>query len=118
MIEIKENTRKLQCDLCNSRNTVTVVKKGLPLSLNPIMCRNDLRDITEAGMKFFGITPADSAEAEKLSAELEASSAEIKRLEVENGILKAEIEVCRKEITELKKAVKAANSTKKGGKSR
>lgn len=78
MITIKEHPHKVQCDLCNSRDTLSIVRTGTAPYHYPAICRTDLKDIVIAGMEFFGIEPEPS---DDLVKQLEAKDITIEQLQ-------------------------------------
>lgn len=116
-IAIKPHPYKIVCDICNSRDTLTIAKSGVPVSQHPTICRTDLKEIVMAGIQFFGdeielpareVAPADyepmKAEVESLKIKLAASEAKVKELKA------------IKPKTEPKGRAARSASTMKGGK--
>lgn len=91
-IVIKQHPYRIECDMCNSRDTLMISKPGIPARQYPTLCKKDFKEVVLAGMEYFKneITlpvPDDyerlKAENERLGNELEAAKSEINRLNVE-----------------------------------
>lgn len=98
MITIKEHPYKVQCDLCSNKDTFMIAKDGIPASMYPIICRNDLKEIVEAGTKLFDLSK-ESLPFEEPEESRPLTDDLIKQLEAKD----AEIEILQKYVDKLEK---------------